>query len=320
MASSAVPLQKRGGQKKYSLKRQQARAGYLFISPWLIGFLVFYLIPIIASFGFSLYDFNLATPDEAQFVGMDNWNRALFNDPEVPAAFLVTFKFALISLPLSMLFSLFVAILLNSPNVFGRDVYRTLFYAPTIIPFVASTLIWAGVLNAQTGWINLFLENVLGLPAVGTEGIRWLDNPQIIYFSYTLIGLWGIGNAMMITMAGLQNVPTSLYEASVIDGAGWWRRLWNVTLPMISPIIFYNLVLGIIGTMQYFLQPWVLTGGNGYPDGTTRFIMIYFYKQAFTFFNMGYAATLAWLIFGVGVILAGILFGSARYWVYYAGE
>jgi multiple sugar transport system permease protein len=292
----------------------------MFISPWLIGFLVFFLLPIIASFAFSLYDFNLATPDEAQFVGLGNWKRALFDDPEVPAAFLVTFKFALISLPLSMLFALFVAILLNSPNVFGRDVYRTLFYAPTIIPFVASTLIWAGVLNAQTGWINLFLENVLGLPAVGTDGIRWLDNPQIIYFSYTLIGLWGVGNAMMITMAGLQNVPTSLYEAALIDGAGWWSRLWNITLPMISPIIFYNLVLGIIGLMQYFLQPWVLTGGNGYPEGSTRFIMIYFYKQAFTFFNMGYAATLAWLIFGVGVILAAVLFGSARYWVYYAGE
>jgi len=319
-SNSATQFQKRGKQKGWSLDRQEERVGLMFISPWLVGFLIFFLIPIIASFIFSLFDFNLATPDEAQFVGLANWKRALFEDPEVPAAFLVTFKFAAISLPLSMLFALFVAILLNSPDLFGKNVYRTLFYAPTIIPFVASTLIWAGVLNAQTGWINLALENFLGIQAVGSDGIRWFDNPQIIYFSYTMIGFWAVGNTMMITLAGLQNVPTALYEAAVIDGAGWWRRLWHITLPMISPIIFYNLVLGVIGLMQYFLQPWVLTGGSGYPEGSTRFIMIYFYKQAFTFFNMGYAATIAWLIFGVGVILAGLLFGTARYWVYYAGE
>ncbi len=308
---------KRGG---YSLSRLEIQWGFTFIAPWMIGFLIFFLLPIVASFGFSLFDFNLATPEEAQFVGFANWKRALFDDPEVPAAFLVTFKFAALSLPIGMLFSLFVAILLNSPNVFGRNVFRTLFYAPTIIPFVASTLIWAGVLNAQTGWINIFLENVFGIQAVGTDGIRWLDNPRIIYFSYVMMGLWGIGNSMMITLAGLQNVPTVLYEAAVIDGAGWWRRLWNVTLPMVSPVIFYNLVLGVIGMIQYFLPPWVMTGGSGYPEGSTRFIMIYFYKQAFTFFNMGYAAVIAWLIFLAGVILAGVLFGTARYWVYYAGE
>lgn len=320
MIDARASSRKRGKRKKWSMSQQEAKWGFIFISPWIIGFVVFTLLPILASFGFSLFEFNLATPGESQFVGFANWKRALFNDPEVPAAFLVTFKFALISLPIGMLYSLFIAVLLNSPNVLGRNMYRTLFYAPTIIPFVASTLIWAGVLNAQTGWINLFLENVLGIPAVGSDGIRWMDNPRIIYFSYTFLGIWAIGNAMMITLAGLQNVPTVLYEASVIDGAGWLRRLWNVTLPMISPVIFYNLVLGVIAMMQYFLPPWVMTGGSGYPEGSTRFIMIYFYKQAFTFFNMGYAAVIAWLIFAVGVILAGLLFGTARHWVYYAGE
>jgi multiple sugar transport system permease protein len=186
---------------------------------------------------------------------------------------------------------------------------------PTIFPFVAAVLIWAGILNEQSGWVNLFLENVLGI-----EGVRWLADPSVIYFTYTLLGIWAIGNTILITLAGLQNVPTVLYEAAEIDGAGYWSRMRNVTLPLISPVIFYNLVLGVIGLMQYFLQPFVMNGGSGYPEGSTRFIMIYFYKQAFNFFNMGYGATLAWLIFLVGVVLAAVLFGTANRWVYYAGE
>jgi ABC-type sugar transport system permease subunit len=316
----AARLGARRKSKRPSLAREEEKWGLIFISPWIIGFLVFTLLPMIASFGFSLLDFNLAVPEEAKFVGLENWNRALFNDPEVLASFAVTFKFAAISLPIGFVFSLFVAVLLNSPNVFGTNIYRTLFYFPTVIPFVAATLIWGGVLNEQTGWINLLLENVLGIKAVGTEGLRWLAEPRLIYFTYTMLGLWGIGNSMMITLAGLRSVPTALYEAAEIDGAGWWRRMRNVTLPMISPVIFYNLVLGVIGLMQYFLPPYVMTGGSGFPEGTTRFIMIYFYKQAFSFFNMGYAAVIAWMIFIVGVVLAGVLFGTTRYWVYYAGE
>lgn len=317
MLKQATQVRRRGGGK---LAHYEAKWGLIFISPWIIGFLAFFLLPMIASFGFSLMDFNLATPDQARFIGLTNWQRALFKDPLVPQAFLITFKFALISLPIGMLFSLFVALLLNSPNVFGKNVYRTLFYMPTIIPFVAGVLIWAGVLNEQTGWVNLFLQNVLGIKAVGTEGIRWLNNPRLIYFTYTMLGIWGIGNTMLITLAGLQQVPTVLYEAAVIDGAGWWQRLINVTLPMISPVIFYNLIVGAIGLMQYFLQPYVMNGGDGSPQGTTRFIMIYFYKQAFNFLNMGYGATLAWLIFIAGMILTAFLFGAARRWVYYAGE
>ncbi len=320
MASISLKMRSSSKTKPSNLARHEARWGFLFISPWLIGFLIFFLLPMIASFGFTLFNFNLANPDEATFIGFSNWQRALFNDPEVPAAFAVTLKFAAISLPIGMLFSLFVAILLNSRHVLGKNIFRTFFYMPTIIPFVASVLIWAGVLNSQTGWINLLLQNVFGIQAVGTQGLRWLADPKLIYISYTMLGLWGIGNAMMINLAGLQNVPTVLYEASTIDGATWWQQLRHVTLPMISPVIFYNLVLGVIGLMQYFLPPYVLNGGTGFPEGTTRFIMIYFYKQAFAFFNMGYAATIAWLIFAVGLVLAAILFGTARYWVYYAAE
>lgn len=286
----------------------------IFISPWIIGFTLFYALPIIASFVFSLMEFNLVNPDEARFIGFSNWQRALLNDPQVPAAFVVTFKFALISLPIGLIFAMAVALVLNSPRLWGKNVFRTLFYMPTIFPFVAAVLIWAGILNEQSGWINQFLESI------GLSGVRWLADPSVIYYTYTLLGIWGIGNTILITLAGLQNVPTVLYEAAEIDGAGYWSRMRNVTLPMVSPVIFYNLVLGVIGLMQYFLQPYVMNGGSGYPDGSTRFIMIYFYKQAFNFFNMGYGATLAWLIFLVGVVLAAALFGSANRWVYYAGE
>jgi multiple sugar transport system permease protein len=286
----------------------------IFISPWLVGFVLFYALPIIASFGFSLFDFNLVNPEQAKYVGFANWQRALFEDPQVPQAFLVTFKFAFVSLPVGLIFAMAVALVLNSPRLWGKNLFRTLFYMPTVFPFVAAVLIWAGILNEQSGWINLFLKNI------GLEGVRWLADPSVIYFTYTLLGIWAIGNTILITLAGLQNVPTVLYEAAEIDGAGYWPRMFNVTLPIISPVIFYNLVLGVIGLMQYFLQPFVMNGGSGYPDGSTRFIMIYFYKQAFNFFNMGYGATLAWLIFLVGVILAGALFSTANRWVYYAGE
>ena len=303
-----------------SLAAQRARWGWFFISPWVIGFIIFFLVPMVASFGFSLFHFNLANPDQAQFVGLENWRRALFADPTVWQAFRVTFTFAAINLPIGTAFALFVAVLLNSRHVLGKSLFRTMFYMPTIIPFVASTLIWAGVLNEQTGWVNILIESVTGIEARGVNGIRWLANPELIYFTYTMLGLWGIGNAMIINLAGLRSVPDSLYDAADIDGASWWQRFRHITLPLISPVIFYNLVIGLIGLRQYFLQPFVLTGGTGFPEGTTRFIMIYFYRQAFAFFNMGYAAVLAWMIFGVGIVLAGLLFGTARYWVFYAGE
>jgi len=300
--------------------KTEARWGLIFLSPWIIGFLAFYLLPMLASFVFSLYEFNPAVPDESTFIGFNNWRRALFEDEEVKKSFLRTIHFMAISLPISLGFSLFVALLMNSKYVIGKFVYRTLFYMPVMIPLVATVLIWNGVLNEQTGWINIFIEKLTGIQATGTEGIRWLADPDLVYYAYTMFGLWGIGNAMVIFLAGLQGVPTELYEAAEIDGANWFSKLFRITLPMISSVIFYQLVLGVIYSLQYFLAPFVLNQGTGYPEGKTRFYMVYFYKQSFTFFNMGYGATLAWLMFIVALILTIILFGTARYWVYYASE
>lgn len=299
---------------------REARWGLAFLSPWMIGFILFYLLPMVASFVFSLYDFNPALPDEARFIGFDNWNRALFEDDEVRLSFLRTIRYTAISLPIGLTFTLYIAILLNSKYVFGKTVYRALFYLPSMIPLVATVLIWNGVLNEHSGWINMIIEWATGIQAVGTEGIRWLNDPKLIYFTYTMFGLWGIGGGMIIFLAGLQGVPTELYEAAEIDGASWFRRLFSITLPLLTPVIFYQLILGLISSLQQFLIPFVLNQGNGNPEGTTRFIGVYFYKQSFTFFNMGYGATIAWLLFLVALVLTIILFGTARYWVYYASE
>jgi multiple sugar transport system permease protein len=305
--------------KTSSLLRYKQKWGLIFISPWIVGFILFYFLPMIASFFFSLFNFNLAIPDEVQFIGFTNWRRALWEDSQVMSSFGRTFKFGAISLPATMIFSLFLALMLNSKHIRGTILMRTLFYMPIMIPGVAATLIWSGVLNEQTGWVNVLIQNLFGIQAVGTDGIRWLQNPSLIYYTYTLMGFWAVGNAMIIMLAGLQNVPTELYEASEIDGAGYFQRLFRITLPLISPVIFYNLIIGVIALMQYFLVPFVLNGGDGSPQGTTRFIAVWFYKQSFSFFNMGYGATIAWLIFIVGIILAIVLFATARFWVYYAG-
>lgn len=270
------------------------------------------------SCGTAFTNFNLATPGAVRFIGLDNWTRMLFDDPEVWHSLWVTSRFALISLPIGLTLSFGLAVLLNSSHLFGRNFFRTAFYAPSIVPFVAAVLIWGQVLNSNTGWLNRILE-VFGIDAVGVNGIQWMTNPTLIPFTYTFIGIWAIGNAILIYLAALQGVPTALYEAAEIDGAGWWRRLRTISIPMLTPVIFYNLVLGTIGLLQYFLPPYVLSGPTGNPAGSTMFFMIYFYKQAFQFSNMGYAAALAWLLFFFGLAITLVLFGLQKRWVFYAG-
>jgi multiple sugar transport system permease protein len=315
-----TPRVKKPKHKMSKLQKKEARWGLLFLSPWMIGFVLFYFLPMLASFGFSLLNFNPAVPDEARFIGFQNWVRALTLDNEVRLSFVRTLRFMTISLPIGLGFAFFLAVLLNTKKIIGNNLYRTLFYMPTMIPMVATVLIWNGVLNEHTGWMNMFIQWLTGIKAVGTEGIRWLADPRLVYYAYTMFGLWGVGNAMIIFLAGLQGVPTELYEAAEIDGASWLQRLFKITIPMITPVIFYQLVLGVIGSLQYFLAPWVLNRGTGFPEGMTRFYMIYFYKQSFTFFSMGYGATLAWLMFIIALIVTILLFSTAKRWVYYASE
>lgn len=294
-------------------ERREALWGLAFISPWLFGFAVFSVLPMAASFAFSLTDFDPRYPDAIHFIGFANYDRML-HDPLVANALVVTFKFAAITLPGSLIFALAVALMVNSPRLLGRNVFRTLFYMPLQIPLVASTIIWLGVLNLHNGWLNF------ALGGLGIQGPDWLNSSTWVYPGLALMGLWGIGNMMLIFLAGLQGVPTELYEAARVDGAGPWSQFRNVTLPMISPVLFYNLIIGLIATFQYFTQAFVLTNGRGDPNNATLFFNLELYREGWKYYDMGYAATLAWLLFVIVLAITIVLFRTSRLWVYESGS
>jgi len=295
------------------LEKQRARWGWLFLSPWIIGFLLLYLLPMLASLGFSLTDFNITQPDEMTFIGLDNYRR-LFRDNDLRQALKVTFLFFSMAIPLSIIQPIAMAALLNAKNLWGKRFFTTFFYMPSMVPVVSAIIIWRGVMNPQTGWINR------GLAFFGIAGPDWLTSTTWVYPALLIIGLWSVGNAMLFTLIGMQNVPTELYDAAEVDGANPLQRFWFVTIPMITPIIFYNLVLAIIGLFQYFTIPWILTrAGTQDPGQAQLFYNIHFYKTAFTYQEMGYGATLAWLLFFIAMTLTIFVFWSAKYWVYSPG-
>jgi multiple sugar transport system permease protein len=296
------------------LARREARWGLIFISPWLVGFVVFTLLPTIATLIFSFTNINLSSTAPFAFVGLKNYQDILA-DAQVWASLRVTFTFALIWLPVTLIVPFVVAVMLNSPSLRGSSIFRILIFLPYVVPFVAGVLIWQNTLSPDTGWLNQALE------ALGWQNPpAWLNDPTWIYPGLVLVGLWGIGGAVIINLAGLTNLPTELFDAAKIDGAGWWAQMRHVTLPLMSPVIFYSLVLGLVDVMQYFLVPFVLKNGTGEPGGTTYFFSLYIYKSFFTFQRMSYGATLAWLLFVITLVLTIALFASARRWVYYAGE
>jgi multiple sugar transport system permease protein len=310
-ALPALPAQARA-RRFLRPSTREAIWGYVYIGPWLIGLALFTAGPIIASLVMSLTDFDLLHTDETRFVGLDNYV-TMTRDPLVGQALLATFKFALIVIPLTMLASLAFALLLNHPRLAGKGGLRTLVYMPIMIPLVASTLVWSGFLNSETGWLNQVLTTI-GLPAPD-----WINSEMWIYPALSLMGLWAIGNFMIINIAGLQSVPTELYEAARIDGAGWWTSLRRVTIPLISPVLLYDLVITLIATFQYFTQAYTLTNGRGDPNNATLFINLDLFREAFVFSRMGYGSAIAWLLFGIVVLLTLALFAVARKRVYYAG-
>src|SRR3954469_6904448 len=294
-----------------TLARRESLWGVAFISPWILGALLFTLLPMAASLVISFTNFDPRTPDAVEAIGLANYGR-MFTDPLVLQSLLVTLKFSAVMLPLTIAVSVGLAMLVNNPRLIGRNVFRTLFYMPMQIPIVATTLIWQGVLNLHTGWLNY------ALGAVGIPGPDWLNSGFWVYPGLSLISLWGTGNMMLIALAGLQSVPTELYEAARIDGAGRWAQFRNVTLPMISPVLFYNLIIGLISTCQYFTQAYVLTNGRGDPDNATLFFNLNLYREGWRYYDMGYAATLAWLLFVIVLGLTVILFRTRSRWVYEA--
>ncbi len=307
------------------IARREMRTGLLFLSPWLVGLVLFTLLPIIASLIFSFMNLRITDGilSAPQFVGLRNYQQ-LFNDPQIwrgesgtQGSLWITIRFGLIALPVGILAPLGLAILMNSPHLKGKMAFRSLFYMPYIIPFVAAIFLWGGMLNPETGWINRSLM-WMGIPRGSLP--NWANDIHWVYPTYVIMGIWGIGNAMLIMLAGLQGVPTELYDAAKVDGANSWQQFRNVTFPLISPVIFYNLTLSIVGLFQYFLVPLVVNNGTGRPGGATMFYNLYLYKTFFTFQNMSYGSAMAWLLFVIILIVTIILFGTARYWVYYAGE
>lgn len=334
MATVAQPVAAAQPQRKNNtLSRREAAWGAAFLSPWIIGFLAFTLLPMIASLVLSFMEFSTTHPEQAHFIGLENWQQ-LFRDPLVSQALKVSFIFTAISVPIGIIVPLLQAALLNSPRLWAQPFFRTLFFMPSMVPLVSAILIWGGMLNTDRGWINAALEAILNpilatlQPVLLGAGIAipaaitppdWLYSQAWIYPAFTIMGLWGVGNTMLLMLASMQGVPTELYDAARVDGATTARTFVSITIPMISPVIMYNLVISLIGTLQYFTVPFVIKNGTGDPANATLFFVLYLFKSAFTFQQMGYAATLAWLLFIIGVVLTVILFGTQRYWVYYAG-
>lgn len=314
--AKAIPEQSQPQAKKSRMsakERQEMKWGLFFLSPWIFGFLVFTLLPLLATFAFAFSDYNPVRPDETQFIGFKNFV-TMTTDATVLDSMFVTIRYAALAIPVTFILGIGLASLVNSDKLVGREGFRTLFYMPSMIPVVAAGVIWAGVANTQTGWINVSLE------AMGIPGPDWLNSPVWIYPLLVLIGLWGTGNLMLTLMAGMQGVPTEVYEAAVIDGANGWQRFRNITIPLISPVIFYNLTLMLIGAFKYFDLAYVLKDGTGEPQGATLFYALNFYKNAFEYNLMGYGSALAWVLFLIVLILTIILFATSGRWVYYAGD
>jgi multiple sugar transport system permease protein len=301
------------GPRLTPLARREARQGYLFVSPWIVGFLAFTLVPMVATFAFTFLNLTLAQEQPITFVGLDNYVR-LAKDGRVWETLGITFKFAAIWLPVSVIVPFAIAVGLNSKYAFGSSVMRTLFFLPYVVPFVAGVLVWNQMLG-QEGWLNSALR-FLGW----SSPPDWLYDTTFIYPGLVLMGIWGIGAGIVVNLAGLRGIPTELYEAARIDGAGPAATLRNVTIPMMSPILFYTLILGVIEVLQYFLVPLVLKNGTGEPGGTTLFYNLNLYLTFFSYQQLSYGATMAWLLFGIALLVTLILFRLSRRYVFYAGD
>jgi ABC-type sugar transport system permease subunit len=296
-----------------SLSHREARWGFIFLSPWIVGFLAFTLIPMVATLIFSFTNISLNSNEPLRFVGLTNW-QALAADSQVWSSIRVTFSFAALQLPMAVLLPFLIALLVNSRRLMAPWLFRILFFMPYTVPFVASVVIWQQMENQTSGWI----DQALGI--FGITGPNWLNDPALIYPALVILGLWGVGGGMIVYLGGLAGVPNELYEASRIDGASWFRQLWHITIPMLSPIFLYTLVLSIVDVLQYFLVVQIINNGTGEPGGMTTFYNLYVYKQFWTFQNEGYASALAWLLFLVTLAITLLIFLIARKYVYYAGE
>jgi multiple sugar transport system permease protein len=293
------------------LRKREALWGYVFLLPWLLGLTIFWIGPILASAYFSVLEYDVLSP--SQFIGAENYIRAFTGDRQFWPSLSRTLYYSIVSVPFGIIGSLLLAMLLNR-KLKGTNIFRTIFFLPHLIPGVALAVLWIWLLHPIVGPINL----ILGW--IGIEGPGWLTSKDWAIPGLIVISLWaGLGgNTMLIFLAGLQGVPQELMEASEIDGAGAWSKFFNVTLPMISPTLLFNLILGVIGALKVFTLAFVATQGG--PSFSTWFYALHIYQQAFAYFRMGYGAALAWIFVLVLLVFTYLQMTLSKRWVYYGGE
>jgi multiple sugar transport system permease protein len=290
------------------MRRRETFTFYLTISPWLAGFLLFTLGPLLMSLFYSFTDWDLIS--KPIWIGGQNYS-AMLDDPRFWQSMRVTVLYTLAYVPMDIIGGLALALLVR-PRLPGISLFRTVFYLPTVFSGVAFVVVWLWMLNPRGGLANLALAQF------GIQGPRWLLDPHWALPSLVLMSFWGWGRTMVLFLAGLSSIPGELYEAAAIDGAGRTRSFFAVTLPLLTPTIFFCLVLSLISTFQTFTNAFVAT--NGGPLDSTLFLVLYIYRQAFEYFHMGYAAALAWVLFLIILALTALMFRSQRFWVFYLGE
>lgn len=305
MSSQSVTRMNTPKKKKYRL--YHPLTGYAFIGPWLFGFLAFSLFPLVFSLVISFFQWGLV--DTPVFVGLRNYIQMFTIDVMFKKSLQVTLTYAFASVPLSLVLALMLALLLNV-KIRGQSLFRTIFYLPSLITGVAISVVWMWMLQPDFGIFNYFLGRL------GIEGPDWLGSTRWALFSMILMAVWnGSGSQVVIYLAGLQNVPPELYEAAGIDGANKWHQFWNITLPMLTSTIFFNLIMGIIGAFRTFTQAYVMTRGG--PQNSTMFYAYYLWQSAFRDMKMGYAAGLSWILFLIIAFFTVLVFKSSGKWVYY---
>jgi multiple sugar transport system permease protein len=292
-------------------EKREAIAGYLFISPWLVGFILFFAGPMIASLILSFTEWNIV--GSPVWVGLDNYRQIFTSDTRFAQSVKVTLTYSVFYLPLEVICGLLMAVILNQ-KIRGIGIFRTLFYMPYIVPQVAAALIWMWMLQQRYGIVNTMLR------WGGIEGPNWLGNPSYIIPSLIFISLWGVGGSAVIYLAGLQNIPAQFYEAATVDGANRLQQFRSITLPLLSPTIFFQLVLGLIGVFQTFTPAYIVGGAGGGPLQSGLFYMLYIYNRGFENFRMGYGSALAWLMTIFILVITVLVFRSSQYWVHYEAE
>lgn len=299
--------------------RQERRLGLAFIAPFLAGFAVFTIYPVAASLYYSFCDYDALSPPRP--VGLDNY-AALLGDEWFLKGLWNTIIFTVFAVPVTIATALGLAMLLNL-KLRGQAFYRTLFFLPSIVPVVASSVLWVWFLNPDYGLLNMLLRPVLGaVNTVAGTDLRapgWLIDPAYTKAALILMSTWGVGGSVVLYLAALGDVPVHLYEAAEIDGAGAWRKAWHITLPMMSPVLFFTLIMGLIGALQYFAQAWIMAP-NGGPDQSALFYAQYLFYNAFLYLRMGYASAQAWILFLVIVAATVLVFRTTRRFVHYGGE